>query len=494
MSLCGRTRRKAQPLDWSGWAKTAEKSSPLAFQWSMAWLKLRRSTRPIMSSNLRKPSSAMTRRTSSATKVRKRTTYSALPWNRFRRSGSCVAMPTGQVPRWHFRMRMQPSADQGRRAEAEPLGAQQGADHHVAAGPHLAVALHEDAVAEAVEHERLLGLGQADFPGRAGVLDRRQRAGPGAAVVAADEHFVGIALGHARRHRADADFGDQLHRDHAAGIGALQVVDQLGQVFDGVDVVVRRRRDQRHAGRGMPQPRDLVGHLVAGQLAAFARLGALGHLDLQDPGVGQVFDRHAEAAAGDLLDAAIERIAVGQRLVAGRVLAAFARVGVAAQPVHGDGQRLVGLAADRAVRHGAGVEALDDLAGRLDLLQGTGSPGTNSNMPRSVQSSLACSLTALANSSKSRGSFFSTACCKRGDGRGVPKVPLAVEAVLVLAAVIQVQQSRLAPAEARAVPGQRLAGDDLQVRRPPIREAVPWKYLLTNSRFRPTASNCWADW
>ena len=44
--------------------------------------------------------------------------------------------------------------------------------------------------------------------------------------------------------------------------------------------------------------------------------------------------------------------------------------------------------------------------------KGTGSPGTNSNMPRSVQSSLACSLTALANSSNSRGSFFNTACCK----------------------------------------------------------------------------------
>ena len=109
MSLCGRVRRKGQPLDWSGLAKTAEKSSPLAFQCWMALLKLRRSTRPIMSSNLRKPNPAITRRMSSATKVRKRTTYSALPWNLFRRSGSCVAMPTGQVPRWHFRIRMQPS-------------------------------------------------------------------------------------------------------------------------------------------------------------------------------------------------------------------------------------------------------------------------------------------------------------------------------------------------------------------------------------------------
>ena len=384
--------------------------------------------------------------------------------------------------------------DQGRRAEAEPLGAQQGADHHVAAGPHLAVALHEDAVAEAVQDQRLLGLGQADLPGRAGMLDRRQRAGPGAAVVAADQHFVGIALGHARRHRAHADFGDELHGDHAAGVGALQVVDQLGQVFDGIDVVVRRRRDQRHAGRGVPQPRDLVGHLVAGKLAAFARLGALGHLDLQDPGVGQVLDRHAEAAAGHLLDAAIERIAVGQGLVAGRVLAAFARVGVAAQPVHGDGQRLVGLAADRAVRHGAGVEPLDDLAGRLDFIQRHRLAGHELEHAAERAELLGLLVDRLGKLVEQPRIVLQHRVLQGGDGRRVPEVPLAVEAELILAAVIEIQQPRLPPAEARAVPGQGLAGDDVQVGPADPRGRAAGSTCSTNSRFRPTASNCWAEW
>ena len=85
------------------------------------------------------------------------------------------------------------------------------------------------------------------------------------------------------------------------GIGALQVVDQLGEVLDRIDVVVRRRRNQRHAGRGMPQPGDFLGHFVGGQLAALAGLRALGHLDLQNPGVGQVFDRHAEPALATCL-------------------------------------------------------------------------------------------------------------------------------------------------------------------------------------------------
>jgi hypothetical protein len=37
--------------------------------------------------------------------------------------------------------------------------------------------------------------------------------------------------------------------------------------------------------------------------------------------------------------------------------------------VHRLGQRRVGLVADRAERHGTGREALDDLLGRLDLVE-----------------------------------------------------------------------------------------------------------------------------
>ena len=44
----------------------------------------------------------------------------------------------------------------------------------------------------------------------------------------------------------------------------------------------------------MPQLGDLLGYLVTGQLAAFTRLGPLGHLDLQHVGVGKVLDCHSE--------------------------------------------------------------------------------------------------------------------------------------------------------------------------------------------------------
>ena len=67
--------------------------------------------------------------------------------------------------------------DERRGGEAELLGAEQRRDDDVAAGLHLAVGLHDDAVAQAVEQQRLLRLGEAELPRPAGVLQRRQRAG-----------------------------------------------------------------------------------------------------------------------------------------------------------------------------------------------------------------------------------------------------------------------------------------------------------------------------
>ena len=61
---------------------------------------------------------------------------------------------------------------QRRGREAELLRAEQRGDDDVAAGLELAVGLHDDPVAQAVDQQRLLGLGQAQLPRRARVLDR----------------------------------------------------------------------------------------------------------------------------------------------------------------------------------------------------------------------------------------------------------------------------------------------------------------------------------
>lgn len=198
--------------------------------------------------------------------------------------------------------------DHRRGAEAEAVGAEQRGLDHVQASLQAAIGLQDGALAQIVGHQRLVRLGHAQFPRHAGIADRTDRAGTGAAVMAGHGDQVGAGLDHAGGNRADAGMRHQLHRDQRGRVDLLEVVDQLRQVFDGIDVVMRRRADQADAGLGVAQPGDQFVDLVAGQLAALAGLGALGDLDLQHLGIDQVFRGHAEAAGGHLLD--LERFSV----------------------------------------------------------------------------------------------------------------------------------------------------------------------------------------
>ena len=65
--------------------------------------------------------------------------------------------------------------------------------------------------------------------------------------MAADEHHVGLSLRDTGGHGAHADLGDEFYRDTGGRVRALEIEDELGKVFDGVDVVVRRRRDEHDA-------------------------------------------------------------------------------------------------------------------------------------------------------------------------------------------------------------------------------------------------------
>ena len=179
-----------------------------------------------------------------------------------------------------------------------------------------------------------------------------------------------MGLGNAGRDRADADLRHQLDRDAGVRVDVLQVVDQLRQVLDGVDIVVRRRRNQPDPWRRIADPGEPVIDLVSRQLPSLAGLGALGHLDLDVVAIDQVFGGHAEATRGHLLDGRTHGIAAFQGLVTCGVLTSLAGVGLAAEPVHGDGEIGVRLPRDGTERHGAGGETLDALDRRFDLVQG----------------------------------------------------------------------------------------------------------------------------
>ena len=103
------------------------------------------------------------------------------------------------------------------------------------------VMLGQGTATQVVADQRLVRFGHAQLPRHAGVADRADRRRAGAAVMAGNGDQVRTGLDHAGGNRAHAGMADQLHRHQCGRVDLLEVVDQLGQVFDGIDVVVRRR-------------------------------------------------------------------------------------------------------------------------------------------------------------------------------------------------------------------------------------------------------------
>ena len=113
--------------------------------------------------------------------------------------------------------------------------------------------------------------------------------------MAGDDDAFGMPLADPRGDGADPDFADELDRDIGFGVAVLQIENQLRQVFDRVDVMVRRWRNQGDTRNAVAQFADVLTDLVPGQLTPFARLGALGDLDLQLVGIDQVMRGDPEA-------------------------------------------------------------------------------------------------------------------------------------------------------------------------------------------------------
>ena len=261
--------------------------------------------------------------------------------------------------------------DEHRGTESKFIRAEHGGDQDIARGLKTTIAAQTHAAAKAFGKKRLLRLREAQLPGIACVLDAGERRCAGSAAVAGDDDVVREGFGDAGRDGADAKRGDQLDPDGSAGIDALEVVDELRQVFDRVDVMVRRRTDEHDAGLRVAETCDQLRDFVRRELAAFARLRALRDLDLDLFRVSKVLGGDAKASGGELLDLVVVQAATaGERIGRphGRILATFTGVRTCTEDIHRLGDRAMRLGTERAKRHGRGDEAARDLGCRLNSI------------------------------------------------------------------------------------------------------------------------------
>ena len=181
--------------------------------------------------------------------------------------------------------------------------------------------------------------------------------------------MVRACLGDAGGHCAHTQLGSELHGDARVRVRVLEIVNQLRNVLDGVDVVVRRRADESHPGGGIANGGDHLVHLEPGQLAPFARLCPLHDLDLQLVGICEVIYGHPEATARYLFDGRARGVTVLERDEAPGVLTALARVGFAADAIHRNGEGLMRFDGYGAEAHGPRGETLHYFALRLDFFE-----------------------------------------------------------------------------------------------------------------------------
>ena len=212
-------------------------------------------------------------------------------------------------------------------------------------------------------------LGQAHLPWQTRIFDRCCRRRACAAIVTRNQDDVGLGLGHPRGNRANARRRDQLYRYLTARVDLLKIIDQLRQILDRIDVVVRRGRDQRDSLCGMPQPSDQIGHFHTRQLATFTGLGTLGDLDLKLFTMVQVFSCYTKTARSHLFDLGRRVIAIWFRYKMRWIFAAFAGVGFCPDPVHRHVQRFMCLGAQSTQRHAGCHKPFPDGGNAFHLFQ-----------------------------------------------------------------------------------------------------------------------------
>ena len=135
--------------------------------------------------------------------------------------------------------------------------------------------------------------------------------------------------------------GHELHAHLGTGIDVFEVKNELGKVFDGINIVMRRRRDERDAWYRVTHPGNDFVDLEARKLPSLTRFGTLGYLDLYFISVDEVGRRHAETSRGNLLDGA-----TASGAEAGGILTSLAGVAAGVEGVHGHRNSFVNLRAD----------------------------------------------------------------------------------------------------------------------------------------------------
>ena len=239
-----------------------------------------------------------------------------------------------------------PEREQRRRRNRNRVRAQRDRLDHVRARTNASAHHQRNFAADPFLAQALVHARKGEFHGNAHVVPDPRRRRARAPAESVDRNDVRAAPRNAARDRRNV-----VHRRDFDDDGLLiprrlfERIDELAQILDGINVVVRRGADRvralgDHAGLG-----NFAHDLRPGQVSADSGLRALSHLDLDRRARGQIILMYAEPPRRDLHH--------GVRAVLVKVLvqSALARVVQGSEFLGGFRERGMRVVTDRAVTH-----------------------------------------------------------------------------------------------------------------------------------------------
>ena len=140
------------------------------------------------------------------------------------------------------------------------------------------------------------------LPWKTCIVNRALRRCTCTAIIAGNQYDLRTSLGNTGCDCSYTCFGNKLDGNSRIFITVLQIINELCQILDGVNIMMRWRRDQADTRCRMTSFGNPRINLSARKMATFTWLCALCHLDLDLLCTDQITGGNTETSGSHLLD------------------------------------------------------------------------------------------------------------------------------------------------------------------------------------------------
>mmetsp|Transcript_1298 Transcript_1298/g.3301 ORF Transcript_1298/g.3301 Transcript_1298/m.3301 type:complete len:369 (-) Transcript_1298:3037-4143(-) len=270
--------------------------------------------------------------------------------------GACVQMTFSHHNATH--------SNQWGSGKTEFLRSQQACNCNIASSLELTVGLNLNTITQPIENKRLLRFGKSEFPWKTASLNSGPSSSSSTTIVSTDCDMVGESFCYTSCDNANSDFRHKLHRHFSNWLGVLQIVNELGKILNGINIVVWRWRDQTDSRGGVTVLGNIFRYFESRQFSSLTWLGTLCHLDLNLVTISKVVGCNTKSTRSNLFDTRATII-----LKPFWVFSTLTRVRASTKRIHCYGKCFVSLLTNGSKRHGSSSETLHDSRHRFDFFQ-----------------------------------------------------------------------------------------------------------------------------